>query len=166
MNTSFFHIVIEVFKIVTKGQLISKSIYGLLTSPKKRTDNLFCLLFYSLRQTNQIRLSAFRFYLTYTHHPRFSDLLQSLSLLPNTCTVVQGLFKKETISKLPSTKIHCISHQLQNLKIQCMKRSKIESLSISTLVTESKDSRAVLYFNIYDIHLLSTSIGLTSKKIL
>ena len=98
--------------------------------------------------------------------PDFQTFCHHWAYFPNTYTVTKGLFKKETISKLPSTKIHCISHQLQNLKIQCMKRSKIESLSISTLVTESKDSRAVLYFNIYDIHLLSTSIGLTSKKIL
>ena len=37
-----------------KGQLISKAIYGLLTSPKNEEPNLFCLLFYSSRQTNQI----------------------------------------------------------------------------------------------------------------
>ena len=36
-----------------KGQLISKAIYGLLISPKKRTDEF--VLFYSSRQTNQIR---------------------------------------------------------------------------------------------------------------
>ena len=47
-------------------------------------------------------------------------------------------------------------------------RLKVCVLSICTLQqkTESKDSRAVLYFKIYDIHLLSTSKGLTSKKIM
>ena len=42
-----------------KGQLISKATYGLLTSPKKRMNIFFCLLFYSSRQTNQIRLFIF-----------------------------------------------------------------------------------------------------------
>ena len=42
----------------TKGQLISKPIYDLLTAPKKQT-NLICLLFYSSRQTNQIRPFVF-----------------------------------------------------------------------------------------------------------
>ena len=43
----------------TEGQLISKAIYGLLTSPKNKGTNLFCLLFYSSRQTNQIRPFVF-----------------------------------------------------------------------------------------------------------
>ena len=42
-----------------KGQLISKANYGLLTSPKNERTNLFCLFFYSSRQTNQIRLFVF-----------------------------------------------------------------------------------------------------------
>ena len=44
-----------VTKELTKGQLISKAIYGLLTSPKKQTDEFF----YSSRQTNQIRPFVF-----------------------------------------------------------------------------------------------------------
>ena len=44
----------------SKGQLISKPIYDLLTSPKKNErTNLICLLFYSSRQTNQIRRFVF-----------------------------------------------------------------------------------------------------------
>ena len=39
-----------------KGQLISKAIYGLLTSPKKEQTNLLCSLFYFSQQTNQNRL--------------------------------------------------------------------------------------------------------------
>ena len=42
-----------------KGQLISKEIYGLLTSPKNELTNLFCLPFYSSRQTNKIHPSFF-----------------------------------------------------------------------------------------------------------
>ena len=42
-----------------KGHLISKAIYGLLTSPKNERTNLFCLLFYSSWQTNQIRPFVF-----------------------------------------------------------------------------------------------------------
>ena len=42
-----------------KGQLISKPIYDLLTSPKNERTNLICLLFYSSRQTNQIRPFVF-----------------------------------------------------------------------------------------------------------
>ena len=39
---------------VTKGQLISKTIYGLLTSPKKRTDEfvLFAFLLFSANKSN------------------------------------------------------------------------------------------------------------------
>ena len=46
--------------MVTEGQLISNAVYGLLTSPKKWTDNFVVfLLFYSSRQTNQICLFIF-----------------------------------------------------------------------------------------------------------
>ena len=61
---------------VYKGQLISKAIYGLLTSPKKQTD-LFALfgflLFTANKSNSSVRLfgestarqSAFQFYLTF-----------------------------------------------------------------------------------------------------
>ena len=50
----------KIQKISYKGQLISKAIYGLLTSPKKNERrNLFCLLFYSSQQTDQIRSFVF-----------------------------------------------------------------------------------------------------------
>ena len=39
----------------TKGKLISKAVYGLLISPKKQTDEFVLIVFYSSRQTNQIR---------------------------------------------------------------------------------------------------------------
>ena len=59
-----------------KGQLISKAIYGLLTSPKKRTDEfvLFAFLLFTANKSNSsvrflgestARQSAFRFYLTF-----------------------------------------------------------------------------------------------------
>ena len=40
-----------------KGQLISKPIYDLLTSPKKRTDefDLFAFLLFTANKSNQIR---------------------------------------------------------------------------------------------------------------
>ena len=52
---------IFVYHIVNcaKGQLILKPIYDLLTSPKNERTNLICLLFYSSRQTNQIRPFVF-----------------------------------------------------------------------------------------------------------
>ena len=60
-----------------KGQLISKAIYGLLTSPKKRTDEfvLFAFLLFMANKSNSsvgflgesmARQSAFRFYLTFS----------------------------------------------------------------------------------------------------
>ena len=60
----------------TKGQLISKAIYGLLTSPKKRTDKfvLFAFLFFMANKSNSsinflgestACQSAFWFYLTF-----------------------------------------------------------------------------------------------------
>ena len=55
--------------IFSKGQLISKAIYGLLTSPKKRTDEsiLFPFLLFMAKKFNSpVRQSAFRFYLTFT----------------------------------------------------------------------------------------------------
>ena len=45
-------------ELPAKGQIISKAIYGQLTSPKNERMNLFCLLFYSSGQTNQIRRSV------------------------------------------------------------------------------------------------------------
>ena len=61
---------------VSKDQLISKAIYGLLTSPKKWTDEfvLFAFLLFMANKTNSTvhflgesiaRQSAFRFYLTF-----------------------------------------------------------------------------------------------------
>jgi hypothetical protein len=62
-----------------KGQLISKAIYGLLTSPKKRrTDefDLFAFLLFTANKTNSsvrilgestARQSAFRNYLTFKY---------------------------------------------------------------------------------------------------
>ena len=55
----FFHL----NKIITsafKGQLISKPIYDLLTSPKKRTDNfdLFAFLLFTANKSN----SSIRFF--------------------------------------------------------------------------------------------------------
>ena len=60
-----------------KGQLISKPIYDLLTSPKKRTDefDLFAFLLFTANKLNSSvrflgestsRQSAFRFYLTFS----------------------------------------------------------------------------------------------------
>ena len=60
-----------------KGQLISKAIYGLLTSPKKRTDEfvLFAFLLFTANKSNSYvrylgestaRQFAFRFYLTFS----------------------------------------------------------------------------------------------------
>ena len=64
------------FSCGSKGQLISKAIYGLLTSPKKRTDEfvLFAFLLFTANKSNSsVRFlgestasqSAFRFYLTF-----------------------------------------------------------------------------------------------------
>ena len=61
----------------SKGQLISKAIYGLLTSPKKRTDEfvLFAFLLFMANKSNssvrflgksKARQSAFWFYLTFS----------------------------------------------------------------------------------------------------
>ena len=63
--------------IRTKGQLISKPIYDLLTSPKKRTDefDLFAFLLFTANKSNlsvrflgesTARQSAFWFYLTFS----------------------------------------------------------------------------------------------------
>ena len=62
--------------VLTKGHLISKAIYGLLTSPQKRTDEfvLFAFLFFTANKSNSsirflgksmARQSAFGFYLTF-----------------------------------------------------------------------------------------------------
>ena len=61
----------------SKGQLISKAIYDLLTSPKKRIDEfvLFAFLLFTANKSNSsvpflgestARQSAFRFYLTFS----------------------------------------------------------------------------------------------------
>ena len=73
-----------------KGQLISKAIYGLLTSPKKRTDEfvLFAFLLFTANKSNSSvrflgesmeRQSAFRFNLTFT----MDKVLTSHSLILN-----------------------------------------------------------------------------------
>ena len=45
---------VTLFSKLTKGQLISKAIYGLLTSPKKRTDKfvLFAFLLFTANKSN------------------------------------------------------------------------------------------------------------------
>ena len=66
------------FLVEAKGQLISKAIYGLLTSPKKRTDEfvLFAFLLFTANKSNSsirflgestARQYAFRFYLTFSY---------------------------------------------------------------------------------------------------
>ena len=61
--------------LLAKGQLILKTIYGLLTSPKKRMDKfvLFAFLLFMANKSNSsvyflgestARQSAFQFYLT------------------------------------------------------------------------------------------------------
>ena len=65
------------FNYTTKGQLISKAIHGLLTSPKKRTAEfvLFAFLLFMANKSNSslhflgestAHQSAFWFYLTYS----------------------------------------------------------------------------------------------------
>ena len=67
-----------------KGQLISKAIYGLLTSPKKRTDEfvLFAFLLFTANKSNSsvrflgestARQSAFRFYLTFRAKSQYKN---------------------------------------------------------------------------------------------
>ena len=60
---------------VAKGQLISKAIYGLLTSPKKQTKDfvLFAFLLFTANKLNssvrflgESTASALRFYLTFS----------------------------------------------------------------------------------------------------
>ena len=75
---SYLRCASAVFFCLCKGQLISK-FWCVIDSPKKRTDDFFCQLFYSWRQTNQIRSficflgestarqSAFWFYLTLSY---------------------------------------------------------------------------------------------------
>ena len=64
--------------ILIKGQLISKAIYGLLTSPQKQMDEfvLFAFLLFRASKSNlsiqflgesTARQSAFEFYLTFNH---------------------------------------------------------------------------------------------------
>ena len=69
----------EIFTVnltLCKGQLISKAIYGLLTSPKKQMDEfvLFAFLLFTANKSNlsvrflgesMARQSAFQFYLTF-----------------------------------------------------------------------------------------------------
>ena len=45
--------------MITKGQLISKADWRAIDLPKNERTNLFCLLFYFLRQTNKIRSFIF-----------------------------------------------------------------------------------------------------------
>ena len=67
----------NISSLEAKGQLISKAIYGLLTSPKKRTDEfvLFAFLLFTANKSNSsVRFlgestalqAAFWFYLTFS----------------------------------------------------------------------------------------------------
>ena len=49
----------SVADLLVKGQLVSKADWRAIDSPKKRMDEFACLLFYSSRQTNQIRPYVF-----------------------------------------------------------------------------------------------------------
>ena len=50
----FLYCRVIVFSRCFKGQLISKANWRTIDFLKKQTDDFFCFLFYSLRQTNQI----------------------------------------------------------------------------------------------------------------
>ena len=76
----------------SKDQLISKSIYGLLTSPKERTDEfvLFAFLLFTANKSNSsVRFlgestacqSAFQFYLTFRHSTGFVKASECLLYL-------------------------------------------------------------------------------------
>ena len=71
---------------VSKGQLISKAIYGLLTSPKKQTEE-FVLFAFLLKQIKFVcsffrRIYGlpicFRFYLTFRMHQRENQMVVTL----------------------------------------------------------------------------------------
>ena len=75
-----------------KGQFISKAIYGLLTSPKKWTDEfvLFAFLLFKANKSNSsvcflgestARQSAFWFYLTFRSSSRLSNYMYSMDFL-------------------------------------------------------------------------------------
>ena len=75
-----------------KGQIISKAIYGLLTSPKKRTDefDLFAFLLFTANKSNSsvcvlgestARKSTFWFALTYIYAQIDSSIYNSFDLL-------------------------------------------------------------------------------------
>ena len=66
--------------IYTKGELISKAIYGLLTSPKKWTEKFvfFAFLLFMANKTNSsvhfLGESGFRFYLTFNNNLNFCHI--------------------------------------------------------------------------------------------
>ena len=73
----------------SKGQLISKAIYGQLTSPNKRTDEfvLFAFLLFTANKSNSSirflgestgRQSAFWFYLTFSLKQIFLQSIGSI----------------------------------------------------------------------------------------
>ena len=59
-NTPYMFRKIKIIEVLIKGQLISKPIYDLLTSPKKRTDefDLFAFLLFTANKSN----SSVRFF--------------------------------------------------------------------------------------------------------
>ena len=59
-------------ELLTKGQSISKTIYGLLTSPKKRTDEFDLFAVNSKKQTKQI--CPFNFWEKLADHKLLSRL--------------------------------------------------------------------------------------------
>ena len=103
------------FVVLTKGHLISKAIYGLLTSSKKQTDKfvLFAFLLFTVNKSNfsvflggesTARQSAFQFYLTFSRskYLRFfccnctlkvrHTMKKELNVNRKVCQIISGKF--------------------------------------------------------------------------
>ena len=95
---------------MAKGQLISKAIYGLPTSPKKRMDEfvLFAFLLFTANKSNSsvhflgestARQSAFCFHLTFTLDLLFESDSAMLPNCPNFEVTQGGPSKRPSIFK-------------------------------------------------------------------
>ena len=122
--------------IPTKGQLVSKAIHGLLTSPKKRTDefDLFAFLLFTANKTNSsVRFlgestavqSAFRNYLTFTNPSIYPSIF---SVTPNIQHYLQVFMLNENV--IPRNQIEIVS-KLSSGQFGYVYKGKSNSIRLS-----------------------------------
>ena len=153
------------FEII-KGQLISKAIYCLLTSPKKQTNEfvLFALLLFMANKSNSsvrflgestARQSTFRFYLTFSCQSIYSVLIvlvtytfECSAAAVDMCTIWQQRWCHNDPDWLPSCYTWLFSSRL--CQSSCQPESHYTASSSSSFVFCWPDMFITVHYYSFD----------------